>query len=157
LKVSIRDYDIINKVNTTDGVEIGRVPKGVGLERIRWDGTKIVDLFTLESIWVEYKNGTFILHSIETPNSQLVKMNYKDRKKLWNDNGVYKIKTDNQTLKETNLKYRRSHYPMISDQMGAIMKYFATQHTLPEELQKILDDIEAVKEKYPTVLSVINE
>ena len=154
MKVSLRNYDIINKINVPDGVEIGSIPKGVGLERVRWDGQKLIDLFMLHSIWVEYINGAFILHCIEVPKSQSVTMEYKDRKKLWNDNGVYSIKTNEQAQNELNLKHRKAHYPLISDQMGAIMKYFALQTGLPEELQKAIDDIEAVKEKYPTTLTV---
>jgi len=154
LKVSLRNYDIINKVNVPNGIEIGSVPKGVGLERVRWDGKKLIDLFTLHSIWVEYTNGAFILHCVEVPHSQLVTMEYRYRKKLWNDNGVYSIKTDEQIQNEANLKYRRTHYPLMSDQMGAIMKYFALQSNLPEELQKAIDDIETVKEEYPTTLKV---
>lgn len=155
MKVSIRNYDIIDRTNTVDGIEIGSIPKGVGIERIRWNGSKIVDLVSLSEIWVEHINGVFILHSIKVPYSQLVTMKYKDRKKLWNDNGVYKIKLNEQIQTELNLDYRRSHYPLISDQIGAIMKYFALQHDLPEELQKAIDDIETVKEKYPTTLTAI--
>ena len=148
MKVSIRNHDIIDRTNTIDGIEIGSIPKGVGIERIRWNGSEIVDLVSLDEIWVEHINGVFILHSIEVPYSQLVIMQYKDRKKLWIDYGVYKIKPDEQIRTELNLKYRRSHYPSISDQVGAIMKYFALQHDLPEELQKMIDDIVAVKDKY---------
>jgi len=154
LKISLRDYDIINKINVPDGIEVGSITKGVGLERVRWNGKKLIDLFTLHSIWVEY-NGGFILHCIKVPHSQLVTMQYQDRKKLWNDNGVFKIKSNEQKQNETNIEYRRSHYPLISDQIGAIMKYLALQHDLPEELQKAIDDIEAVKEEYPTTLAAI--
>ena len=153
MKISLRNYDIINKINVPGGVEIGSIPKGVGLERMRWTGYVLIDLFTLRSIWVEHINGAFILHCIQVPHSQLVVMEYKDRKKLWNDDGVYSIKTHEQTQNELNLKYRKAHYPSIGDQMGAIMKYLALQSGLPEELQKAIDDIEAVKEEYPTTLT----
>ncbi len=152
MKISLRNYDIINKINVPDGIEIGSIPKGVGLERVRWDGQKLIDLFNLHAIWIECKNGAFILHCIEVPNSQLVIMEYKDRKKLWNDNGVYSIKTHEQAQNELNFKYRKAHYPSIGDQMGAIMKYFALQSGLPEGLLKAINDIEAVKEEYPITL-----
>lgn len=148
MKVTIRNYDIINKINAPNGIEIGLIPKGIGIERVRWNGNELIDLFKLDDIWVELINGVFILHCIEVPYSQLIKMKYKDRKKLWNDNGVYKIKTKEHAKKELNFKYRKSHYPAISDQMGAVIKYLSTKDDLPEELQKIIDDIEAVKGKY---------
>ena len=152
MKVKIHNYDMILKISIDGGVEIGSVPKGVGLERMRWTGSKLVDLINLDVIWVEFINGLFRLHSIETPYSQLVEMQYKDRKKLWNDNGTYKIKSDDQIKTETNLEYRRSHYPLISDQIGEIMKYLATKDDLPDELQELVDKIDTVKDTYPKVV-----
>jgi len=139
---------MIQKINAVDGIEVGSVPKDVGLERMRWDGEKLVDLFELSSMWVELNGGVFILHCIQTPNSQLVEMEYKDRKKLWNNNGIFEIKTSVQEEVENNIEYRKSHYPPMGNQMGAIMKYLSTKTDLTEELQKIIDDIESVKEKY---------
>ena len=146
MKVSIRNHDMINKINVPNGIEVGSIPRGVGLERMRWNGIRLIDLITLDAFHVDSK---FILHCIPVPGSQLVEMRYRSRKRLWNDNGVYKIKTPLQIKRELNLQYRRSHYPAIRNQMGAIIKYLATQPNLPEELQQIIDNIEAVKEKYP--------
>ena len=91
----------------------------------------------------------FLLHAIEVPYSQLVEMVYKDRKKLWNDNGIYKIKTDKQIQTELNLSYRRSHYPQISDQMDILLRYFETKDDLTDDLQKLIDDWKSVKETFP--------
>ena len=152
MKVTIHNYDMIKKTNVDNGIEIGSVPKGVGLERMRWTGSKLVDLFNLDVIWVEFINGGFRLHSIETPYSQLVEMQYKDRKKLYNDNGTYKIKSDDQIQNETNSELRKGNFPKISDQMGAIMKYLATKEDLPDELQELVDKIDTVKDTYPKVI-----
>lgn len=141
-------------VISEDGIEVGSLPGGAGFELVRWNGTELIDLSTLSAIYVVYINGVFELHCIQVPNSQLVQMRYKDRKKLWNDNGVYKIKSDEQKQKEINLQYRRSHYPLLSDQMGEIIKYLATKTDLPPGLQKIVDDIENVKTEFPTTLEV---
>jgi len=149
LKVTIRDYDRINKINVSDGIEIGSIPKDVGLERVRWDGKKLVDLFKLSKMWVEYKNGIFLLHCIQVPHSQLVEMQYKDRKKLWNDNGIYKIKTEKEIKAEETIQYRKSHYPEISDQIGAVMKYLETKSDLSTELQELINEINTIKEQYP--------
>lgn len=156
MKVIIHNHDRIKKISSTVGTEVGSLPKGVGLERIRWTGSKIVDLVELSSIWVERKNGAFVLHAIKIPYSQLVQMEYKDRKKLCIEDGIFKIKSDEQIQTELNLQYRRSHYPLVSDQMGALMNYIKTLPNLPEELQLLVDKIEAVKIEYPkTIVEVI--
>lgn len=146
---AILNKDIIIKTNVPDGIEIGNVSKDVGLELMRWDGSKLINLSMLNEIWVEYKNGCFILHCIKVHNSQLVSMNYSIRKKLWNDNGVYKIKTDEQIQTELNLQYRRGHYPQISDQIGEIMKYLSMKTDLTDELQNLIDKIDEIKITYP--------
>jgi hypothetical protein len=149
LKITIRDYDIINTINAPDGIEVGSIPKGVGLERMRWDGHQLIDLFTLPQIWVEQKNGAFTLHCIKVPDSQLITMKDQDRKKLWSDNGVYKIKTLAEIKAEKTIWYRKSHYPLISDQMGAIMAYLESKADITAELQELIDKINAVKVEYP--------
>ena len=143
IKMKIFDYD---RLRITSDSEYGTIPKGRGIETYRWDGNKLIDLLTLNEFYVDNK---FILHSIEVPYSQLVSMDYNDRQKLWNDNGTYKIKTDEQIITEKNMEFRVGHYPKISDQIAAIMKYLATKNDLPDELQSLVNKIEAVKIIYP--------
>ena len=152
MKATIINYDMIGSIADPDGIEIGSLPKGVGFERVRWDGANLIDLNILSQIWVQFIGGAFVLHCIEVPNSQLVTMNYSDRKKLWNNAGTYEIKTAEQEKIETNLKYRRAHYPTLSDQIGAIMKYLTTIPNIPTELQDLIDEIDAVKTKYNTTV-----
>lgn len=151
MKVKIFNYDHIKQSN--DGIEVGKKPVGVGMERLRWTGSELVDLADRSFIWCEYKNGGFILHAIKVPCAQLIEMSYSDRKKLWSDNGVYKIKSDKQIITETNLEYRRSHYTKISDQMDIILKYFETKTDLTEELQNLINDWRGVKTTYPKEIS----
>lgn len=73
--------------------EIGSLPKGVGLERLRWDGQKLIDLDKIEAIWVRCRAGVFELHVIEVPGSQVITMRYADRKRLYVENGVIGIRT----------------------------------------------------------------
>ena len=155
MKIMIYNHDMIKKISSIGSVTVDSLPKGVGLERLRWNGKEIIDLTELTSIWIEYISGMFRLHCIKVPNSQLVKMQYKDRKKLWNDNGVYKIKTDEQIQTELNLQYRRSHYLQISDQMDILLKYLETKTDLTDELQDLINHWKSVKEKYPKVLNKI--
>jgi len=150
LKVLIHNHDMLLKTKDPNGIEIGSLPKGAGLDHMRWDGNKLIDLLNLDKIWVEYINGSFRLHCIEVPHSQLVSMQYKDRKKLWTDiDGVYKLKSNEQIQDELNFQYRRSHYPQISDQIGAIMKYLKTKNDLPDELQELVNIVDDVKNNYP--------
>lgn len=79
---AILDNDIIVNFSERGTVDLPTLPRRVGLDRLRWDGTKLVDLGKLDQIWVEYRNGVFILHAIKVADSQLVAMRYRDRKKL---------------------------------------------------------------------------
>ena len=88
---AILDGDRIVKLCIEGGVEIGKPPKGVGLERLRWDGKKLVDLASLNTIYVTRKNGAIQLHATAKKDAQKVKMKWKDRKKLREENGMFTI------------------------------------------------------------------
>jgi len=104
---AIIDRDIITYITPRGSIEIGSLPKGIGLERLRWDGEKIIDLADLESIWVGHD---LTLHAIEVPGSRLIEMNYRDRKRLINDAGSIRLKTiddlesERKTLKKNRLR-----------------------------------------------------
>ena len=158
MKCSIHNHDMILKTNVENGgVEIGSIPKGVGLERMRWTGSKLVDLNNLSEIWCEYTSGGFRLHSIQVPNSQLVQMQYRDRKKLYNDSGVYRVKSNEMVQNELNFQYRRSDYEFISDQMDILLKYYENKTDLTDELQDLINDWRSVKEKYPKVVEKVSK
>jgi len=92
--LAILDNDIIIKLSIADGTEIGSLPSGVGLERLRFDGQDIIDLATLTSIWVcEPVFGFYELHVVPLPNSQLVAMTYSDRNRLITEVGIIRVKT----------------------------------------------------------------
>lgn len=88
------------------GVEIGDIPKGIGLERLRFDGDKIIDLHTLDHIWVD---NYFNLHCIDIGDCQLVQMTYRDRKNLIDNNGIIQVKTsqDIEQEKEINNEIKK--------------------------------------------------
>jgi len=79
------------KLSITAGVEIGELPKGVGLERLRWTGRELVDLMDLSQMWVKKIGGTFELHAVAVSGSQLVTMLYTERKRLIDEAGVYRV------------------------------------------------------------------
>jgi len=154
MKCLLYSYDRL-KIDNNGTIIIDPISKDRGIESYRWDGNKLIDLLVLSSIWVEYIDGGFRLHSIDVPHSQLVEMEYKDRKKLWNDSGVYKIKSDEQIKTERNLELRVGNYPTVSDQIGALIKYMATKDDLPDELQAVVDKVDLVKIEYPKMIEVV--
>lgn len=133
------------------GTEIGTL-SAADLHRFRWDGEKLIDITKAESMHVEL--GTFKLHVISLPNTQEVTMNYIDRKKLKNDSGTIRVKTDVEIEVERSLDYQRkreAEYPNISSQIGVVMKYFAASGiypTLSDEFKVLLRDIDVVKDKF---------
>ena len=90
MKANLKE-DIIIMLTENGKVEIGTLPKNVGLERLRFNGKSVVDLFDLNEIWVRYVNGTFELHAIEVPRAQKVAMSYTERKKLFLDGDTIRV------------------------------------------------------------------
>jgi hypothetical protein len=80
-------------MNETDGTEIGNIPKDIGLERLRFNGTELLDLAELSAFWVESVLGGFVLHCIQIPNAEYIEMAYADRKYLVYNSGTLRLKT----------------------------------------------------------------
>ena len=89
---AVIDGDLILRISGGE-TEIGPMPRGIGLERLRFDGKRVVDLLTLDEMWVENKGGVWVLHCIPLPGCQRVKMTYADRWRLTNDAGAYRLRT----------------------------------------------------------------
>jgi hypothetical protein len=89
---AIIEEDIIVNVGRGE-TEIGDLPRGIGMERLRWDGSKIVDLADLSEMWVRYRGGVFELHCIEVKHSQLTTMQYSDRFNLTTNGKSIRLKT----------------------------------------------------------------
>jgi len=88
---AILDQDRIVRLVMAGGVEIGRVPKAVGLERLRWNGEEIIDLLDLTEMWVRPVAGGFVLHAVPVAGAQRLDMTWADRKRLVLVNGVVEI------------------------------------------------------------------
>ena len=82
---------LVSDVNK--GVEIGSLPKDVGMERLRFNGVEVVDLATLSAFWVEPISGGFMLHAIKVPSSYYVEMAFSDREYLHINGGTPTVKT----------------------------------------------------------------
>lgn len=101
MKAVVNNDKIVNISESKGTVEIGTPPAGVGLERLRWTGTELVDLAALSQIWVRHLSGDmFDLHASEMPGAQLVTMTYQDRKKLMVDNGQIRLMTAEEVEEE---------------------------------------------------------
>lgn len=117
------------------GVDAGPAPRDVGLERVRYDGSKLVDIGPLRQFYVvEEGANTFSLHARPVEGSQLVSMTYADRKKLVNDNGTIRVKTPAEiadeirtaTIKRIEHKARAA----LEKQMGIMIRQFLFTHKL---------------------------
>ncbi|MBW2024363.1 MAG: hypothetical protein JRH08_00750 [Deltaproteobacteria bacterium] len=148
---AVVDQDLIIHITERGDTEIGRLPKGVGLERLRWDGSKIVDLADLDKIWVECRNGVFILHAVEVPGSQLVKMKYADRKRLTKDGDKIRLKTAAEIeaeAKEEELKAKLSKLSLDDIRVALVhllkaTNIISTTVSIPtEKLQSIAKRLE---------------
>lgn len=105
MRAIIHNTDMIAKVCGPDeGVEVGEKPAGVGLERLRFDGVKLVDIATLSEFYVVRGDGSWELHVVEVPGSQLVQMTHKQKWRLINDSGTFRLKTDDELLGEAKEK-----------------------------------------------------
>lgn len=102
MKVTI-NKDVIIGPNP-NGIDIGPIDKGIGLERLRWTSSGVVDLYHLTEIWVEEINGKFVLHAEVYPGCQLVQMTYSERNLLVNDDGKIRLKNQQELNDESSKK-----------------------------------------------------
>jgi len=89
------DKDIIIRRDMR-GKNIGPVPKGVPIDRLRFDPRtrRVVNLDDLDEMYIEFKNGVFIIHCFPMKGAQKVVMKYADRKRLIMDpSGVIRLLT----------------------------------------------------------------
>ena len=105
---AILNNDVIVSLvmNETDGTEIGDLPKGVGMERLRFNGSEVVDLANLTAFWIE--KGNFALHCVWVSNSQYFEMSYVDRKRLILSDSGLRLKTlEEITIEEQAVKIQK--------------------------------------------------
>ncbi len=141
-------------VNPELGTDVGYIPKGVGFERLRWNGSELIDIAYLDEVYVS--RITFRLYLNPGKNRDLVKMQYQDRKHLFFDGHKVRLKTRKEINKPKRDEYkarRRAEYPSVGDQLGLIMDYLKTQRGISKELEQTINRIDAVKRKWskPTV------
>lgn len=154
MKVSLNE-DMI--VGFSGDIEIGNLPKGVGLERLRWDGEKIVDLAMASGIWVRHQRGVFEFHAVSVPGSQYVVMTYADRKRLYINSGVIRVRT-----KEENEDQKKADTARTVENRSLKTEALAfanglTRDQIDEHIDKIFGKLDAdqkasLKRLYKAVL-----
>ena len=149
---AILNDDCIVKITVDPnlGREVGLIPKGVGFERLRWNGFEMIDLIDLDEYYVS--RNTFKLHIKPASNRDLVKMQYQDRKYLFFDGHKIRLKTQDEINKPKRDEYiarRRKEYPSISDQVALIMDYLKTKPGIGKELEQTINKIEVIKNRWP--------
>lgn len=146
---AILKNDIIIHVTERGDTEIGKLPKGVGLERLRWDGERVVDLADLAQIWVEERNGAFVLHAVEVQNAQKVTMTYADRKRLVQDAGLIRLKTKEEIEFETQEQELKSKVAALTlDDLRILLVHTAKQTGIIEKAPDLsLDVINRIESK----------
>jgi len=118
---AVLEEDIIINITERGTVEIGQLPSGIGLERLRWNGSKIIDLAELSEIWVRKTASGFQLHCVEVPGSQLVQMTYADRKNLTTNGGAVRIKTAEELEAERITKLVKLAKSKLSSRWGEMV------------------------------------
>ena len=91
MRATIDNFDHISKFMVKGGVDVGLIPGAVGLDRLRWTGSALVDLNDLTAIHVRRFDGRWWLHSIPVPGSQLVTMIWAERKRIIDDAGTFRV------------------------------------------------------------------
>ena len=141
------DIIVTLTMSATEGTEIGSLPKGVGLERLRFDGTQVIDLISLTAIWVKHIGGTaFELHCVDIGHyettyddegepdgtvfigtCQLVTMAYANRHVLTNENGIYRLKTldelEAERIIEANRRAKGKLVQKVKAELGGIEEF----------------------------------
>jgi len=119
---AIIDKDKIVKLSFDSGTEVGDLPSGVGLERLRWDGDHLIDISSENSLapsafYVEKLGSGFELHIVPSSAAdwQVVNLDYTQRNLLVDDDGVFRLMTPTEVYQEnqeevlTNLKVKSEY------------------------------------------------
>lgn len=150
---AILNQDKIVKLIMTGGAEIGSIPKGVGLERLRFDGEQIIDLATLSQIWVRaVAKDAFELHAVEVPGAQLVDMTYRERRRLTQDpDGTIRLLTDDEIKdariqQELNIEVKEQL--TYREKNDSLLQRFvrATPEQLETYIENNVTDMQSAKE-----------
>lgn len=153
MKAIIDGEKIVKWTISDEGIEVGNIPSRMPMDRIRWDGEKLVSIGDYKELYVDNDTlQTFIMPGF---NRQKIKMEYKDRKRLRKHDGKIKVITPQEEIKEKEdrqfLARRKKEYPPIEDFIDAMVKINnpETKTEGEKQLQEYYSKCLAVKNKYP--------
>lgn len=137
MRAIIDNYDHISRLTVKEGIDIGPIPADVGLDRLRWNGSALIDLMDLSVIHVRRSDGRWFLHSVQVPGSQPVVMTFAERKRIIDDAGTYRVLSQ----AEWNAKLAEEQAD-ISDNQGLKAQLVAMiKNTSYADLETRIDNI----------------
>jgi hypothetical protein len=122
------DGDIIVNIGSGDTVIPDDYPRNVGLERLRWDGERVVDLATLPGFWVENRGGALVLHCVECEGCTYIEMTYADRKRLIVNGAAPRLQTAEEIAaekKERVVNAARAELSRVMDKTDTLYEVMA--------------------------------
>ena len=160
---AILKEDIIVRLSIDVGVEVGNIPSGISIDRMRWNGSELVDLLMLRGFYVRHLGDNYFeLHAVNVSDSHYVEMRYRDRRKLRlgvdqvpfiaaaslmsGEVKVEKIKAAEAKL-HSNLGSRDKQFQDLMALVAALVVYAAEQ---PPALKTFFEQIAPnIKDAYP--------
>ena len=133
MRAIIKDDRILQPSPT--GIDVGPKPPKISINDLRYNGKRLVNMNNLNEIWVEQVNGIFVLHCKKYRNSQLVQMQYKDRKHLINDNGTFRIRTQDEI---NQILIKRTEDERKANKRTKLRKQIGDQFDREQDLEKLL-------------------
>ena len=141
MKAILKEDKIAYLTDRPSAVEIGDIPRGVDLGRLRFDGNQVLDLAEQIRFWVrQIGPGAFEFHVIEVPGSQYVEMAWRDRKHLINDAGTIRVMTQEEIDAAEQAEYdRQETVRQYNERFGFddILRRFVTAR--PDQIEAFID------------------
>ncbi|MHA1942427.1 MAG: hypothetical protein ACW97P_12030 [Candidatus Hodarchaeales archaeon] len=117
---AILDGEKIIKLSLSgEGIEIGDIPSGVDLNRLRWDGNRLIDLARLEYLHVKHiGNNFFEVFAMPDVGRQKIKMRYSQRKLLTIEGSIIRLKMVIEVEEEEKKQRDKAALKVLESLMG---------------------------------------
>jgi hypothetical protein len=143
-----------------NGEEVGTISRTVPMNRVRWNGKRLVDIARIRGFWVDKKK---VLHVFDVGDCTYIDMTYQQRKNLIIKDGVPRLKTSEELATEkqksksmlTTAKVKKRikseyesdlHYRIVRDKCFWILVNYALTGNLKFRpfLQDNLDKVKSI-------------
>lgn len=139
----LREDVILRITRQGPATDIGALPKGVGFDRLRFDGKRLVDLADLETIYVRPSPGGYDLHVVAVPGSQPVTMRYAERKRLTMEGGTIRLMSEAEAEERQQAREQKNQVERLSAQFGGARGHLAVLYEAVRILLAQVDSAEA--------------